>query len=175
MRLWVRSLLRACRVGILCWLALATAASAQTNGFVEGRDGIFELVLPIFKQRHQLAGASWQVTVTRDGDPFCHLRGKLNHEFLDPGHTPDKRFLVCPVTASVTSDGSKSLYRLSFAIDSNSDGTVDDTAEYARDVVEEKHLGKHPFGCIVTLYLGFVANEGAKSVFLVSDSEQTCG
>ena len=88
---------------------------------------------------------------------------------------PEKRFLVCPPTTEVRSSGAKALYKLSISIDKNGDGVMDDTISYSRDVIEENHLGEHPLGCIVTLYLGFVANKGSDSVFLVSDSEQACG
>ncbi len=175
MRSWMKTHCLAAGAMLIGTWVLTDHASSQAVGFQEGRNGIFELILPIWKQRNQLEGATWEITVTRDGKPYCHHKGALNHNFLDPQHTPGERFLVCPPTAALGTSGAKSRYSLSVEVDKNSDGTVDDSLKYARDVIEERHLGEHPLGCIVTLYLGFVANQGTKSVFLISDSEQACG
>lgn len=175
MKSWMRTLCLAAGATLICASVSTTPVSSQAVGFQEGRNGVFELILPIWKQRNQLDGATWEINVTRDGKPFCHHKGKLSHKFLDPQHTPDKRFLVCPPTVALGTGGAKSLYQLSVDVDKNSDGIIDESLKYARDVIEERHLGEHPLGCIVTLYLGFVANQGADSVFLVSDSEQACG
>lgn len=149
--------------------------STTPSEFNEGENGVFELILPIWKQRNALRGATWEISVTRDGRHFCHVEGPMDPNLLDPQHTPEKRFLICPPTTEVGSSGAKALYKLSISIDKNADGVMDDTISYSRDVIEENHLGEHPLGCIVTLYLGFVANKGSDSVFLVSDSEQACG
>lgn len=175
MKSWMRTLCFAAGATLIWTWVSANHASSQSVGFQEGRNGLFELILPIWKQRNQLEGATWEINVTRDGKPFCHHKGKLSHKFLDPQHTPDKRFLICPPTAALGTGGAKSLYQLSVGVDKNSDGVIDESLNYGREVIEERHLGEHPLGCIVTLYLGFVANQGAKSVFLISDSEQACG
>lgn len=59
-----------------------SATSAECK---EGENVVFELILPIWKQRNALRDASWEIFVTRNGCHFCHFVANKGS---------DSRFLV---------------------------------------------------------------------------------